>query len=615
MDQFSFDWGRHERVAIHSFKEFRAYDYNHTFDEHFANLKPENFNEASHGIVLPAYLRNGQDTEVLNIVDGSNITNWECRKIAYAVPQVPMPLTVGLLINLNNPNGGCNVHCLELFWGTGSRLDREPKRYCIDILPMNTSKFQRIYSKSNTRNENFVAHNIQSFLPQSSDVRLLTPIVGDRFARDVPNITTTRIDFKNTMQIRAIIIKFFDLDDFQDAQRPIAIRQLHVWGRLASDPTGAADVVRNTRLRPPLSELNFVLDSRLFTSPIIGVVAIERNIRARHSRGIDLNSMLQQITGEKSKNGQNDSTNLLALNKSVFSSDDGSVGCNVIINNYMNTTTENVNAHSIVKQSNTSLAEKIFHKHLGRFYNLPFHLVQEIFHYFNYQDLQTFGRITKVLGFYGTYLWTSYKLEVGKQFVNWGLLSCSSATATSRWNQTEDEDPNNLLDGNSRSWWSSASVQECDIKIDLGHVVPVEQIDILWGDDNGRIRPCSRIFTIEVSLDSIQYEVVKRFNGGDNLTQTWRNHHNRAFMPRHDVLDYTTTSATMNERPVRYVKVHLVERAPRWANHAITSINIYGFGRLYENPLIGQDEFMIVDNDQNANEPPKKTVCTQCNTT
>ena len=86
-------------------------------------------------------------------------------------------------------------------------------------------------------------------------------------------------------------------------------------------------------------------------------------------------------------------------------------------------------------------------------------------------------------------------------------------------------------------------------------------------------------------------------------------------MPRHDVLDYTTTSATMNERPVRYVKIHLVERAPRWANHAITSINIYGFGRLYENPLIGQDEFMNVDNDQNANEPPKKTVCTQCNTT
>ena len=62
MDQFSFDWGRHERVAIHSFKEFRAYDYNHTFDEHFANLKPENFNEASHGIVLPAYLRNLGET-------------------------------------------------------------------------------------------------------------------------------------------------------------------------------------------------------------------------------------------------------------------------------------------------------------------------------------------------------------------------------------------------------------------------------------------------------------------------------------------------------------------------------------------------------------------------
>ena len=598
MDQFSFDWARHERVTIQTFKEYRKHDYGHVSTENFLKLSSSIVPVASSRFTA-AQTNLPDDGNVLNIVDGSKVSSWECHKQNYGDPK--LPLTVGLLINLNNPEGGCNVHCLELFWGTGSRLDREPKRFCIDILPMNSSVFQRVYYKSDDENVINLRGRVKAHFSHQKN-ELLTPMIGNRFARDIPNITTTRIDFKNTIHIKAIIIKFFDLDDMENEIRPLSIRQLHVWGRLSSDPNGASEVVRNTRIMPSLSDLNFVLDPRLFTSPIIGVVAIEPSNRARSLSRVDVNNLLNSMPEEP----------IRVANAGIslyYSNGNGKI----------NDTAE-ISRIPIVKQSRTSAAEKLFHSKLGTFYNLPFHLVQEIFFFFNFQDLQTFGRVSKLLGHYGTFVWTNSILEDDKQYINWGRLKFSKATATSRWNNTEDEDPNNMLDGNSKTWWSSASVQDCYINIDLGHAVPVEHVDILWGDDGGRIRPCSRRFNIEISLDNVKFKVLKRFDGGDTLTQTWRNYHNRAFMPRHDVLDYTTTNVTTDEHCVRYVRIHLIERAPRWANHAITQIDVYGFGRKYENPLLFRNESTLVnisrdDEDDENHVMELSSICNECNTT
>ena len=197
MDQFSFDWARHERVTIQTFKEYRKHDYGHIPTENFLNLNSSIVQVASSGFTtVQPNLPN--DNNVLNIVDGSKLSCWECQKQNYG--DTKLPLTVGLLINLNNPEGGCNVHCLELFWGTGSRLDREPKRFCVDILPMNSSMFQRVYYKSDEEN---VIKSHSYVKPHFSHQKneLLTPMIGNRFARDIPNITTTRIDFKFSLNV------------------------------------------------------------------------------------------------------------------------------------------------------------------------------------------------------------------------------------------------------------------------------------------------------------------------------------------------------------------------------------------------------------------------------
>ena len=140
--------------------------------------------------------------------------------------------------------------------------------------------------------------------------------------------------------------------------------------------------------------------------------------------------------------------------------------------------------------------------------------------------------------------------------------------------------PNNILDGKDSTWWSSASIQDCHIDIDLGQVVPLEHIDILWGDDNGRVRPRSMTFAVETSACGRKFDIMQRFNNNNDTLNRWRaDNFNVQYGTRYDILDYTTSRVTTHERCARYVRICLEERTPRWANHAITQINIYGFGR------------------------------------
>jgi hypothetical protein len=76
-------------------------------------------------------------------------------------------------------------------------------------------------------------------------------------------------------------------------------------------------------------------------------------------------------------------------------------------------------------------------------------------------------------------------------------------TATSRWDDTSDEEPINVIDGNPLTWWSSKQVDHVILSIDFSNVhrvLPVSRIAIFWGDDGGRIRPCSSSYEVQLSV-------------------------------------------------------------------------------------------------------------------
>ena len=104
---------------------------------------------------------------------------------------------------------------------------------------------------------------------------------------------------------------------------------------------------------------------------------------------------------------------------------------------------------------------------------------------------------------------------------------------------------------------------------------------------------------------------MQRFNNDNDTLNRWRaDHFNVQYGTRYDILDYTTSRVTTDERCVRYVRIRLEERTPRWANHAITQINIYGFGRKNENFAEFQRQ-----RDPKITKCVKETLCNECNTT
>ena len=569
MEQFCVDWARHRRVTVTSFQEKRSYDHGRTFESGFASLEPHAFSPATLGVVEPSIREDGiEDHDAVNIVSGSNALHWECIKGHRHLPDPRLAMTVGLLLNLKKP-GGCKVHCIECFWGTGFRLDREPKRYCIDILRTNASKFERIYYKSGDiiHSPAHVKSNTQN-----GALGLLAPVTGNRFARDIPNITTTKLEFTSVATIDAIVVKFFELSRIDNTKRSPAVRQFCVWGRLQYDPLGASDVVRNTRESISPHPGNMPLDSRLFISPILGVLAVEPRLNEKLFSNDNSNVMMQfqQTARQRCFENQSDGAMLPVAANS---------------------------------------AEDTYHGRLGTLYRLPFHLIKEMFQFLNYKELRSLATVSNSMGKFGQYIWTCPNVENCKQYINWARFPCASATATSRWNNTEDEDPNNILDGKDSTWWSSASIQDCRIDIDLGQIVPLEHIDILWGDDNGRVRPRSMTFTVETSACGRKFDIMKRFNNNNDTLNRWRaDNFNVQYGTRYDILDYTTTRVTTHERCARYVRICLEERTPRWANHAITQINIYGFGRKNESCLEVQRDLKIT-------KCVSETLCNECNTT
>ena len=81
--------------------------------------------------------------------------------------------------------------------------------------------------------------------------------------------------------------------------------------------------------------------------------------------------------------------------------------------------------------------------------------------------------------------------------------SVVKVTADSRWDLTKDEEPINVIDGNPLTWWSSLQTDPVTLAIDfstINQALPVSTVCIFWGDDGGRIRPCSGAYEVQLLM-------------------------------------------------------------------------------------------------------------------
>jgi hypothetical protein len=518
MDKFCIDWARHTNVNAWQFDEAASYDHG----------RPS---------IPDIKCGNGEVTETHSLFDGCDRTHWEYVPVQQYLRG---PGTIGVFIDLNNRQDGRPVETIEIFWGKSHRLDRSPDSFAIDIVPARSNEMFRIYEESNINTKETHTSSSGHEKGGEDDERsvAVNPATygGDRFARDYPGVTATRVRVTKHPKIRAICIKLFHRIT---AFHPPAIRRVHAWGQLRADPLGAADLMLSTRV--PAS---FVRDAdpRLFMIPTHGVVALNTAIH--------------------------------------FSAE------NLVIN-------------------------PLAAKHVGVLSTIPDHVLRELLCFLTFKDLKGLALVSKTLGVWGETLWSSPAIQMNKTLINWARLPTAYASATSRWNNTDAEDPQNLIDGTNDTWWSSAAgTDACEIRIDLGFVCPVEKIDILWGDDNGRIRPCSKRFDVEVSIDGHFWHRIHRTDTANGIgVGPWLGRDGPAYLPDQDVLQYTTTNITTKaEMFARYITVQLHQRAPRWANHAISQIQVYGYGR--ENDVCGSIAGIYKNH---ASTQTKKLHCT-CST-
>ena len=195
--------------------------------------------------------------------------------------------------------------------------------------------------------------------------------------------------------------------------------------------------------------------------------------------------------------------------------------------------------------------------------------------------------------------------------------------ASSRWSISPQEDPQNLVDGDPHSWFSSADTSNTvQIIIDLARPLPVERVVLYWGDDNGRIRPCSKRFAVQVRGRAFGADARHKMSNGTLFHSTiagsksvlererdWRtvyvqnktieivrppfghvSEEGAAATAADTAQDHslrwvetpgvTTTTIDLaggaGERAVAAVRIMLFERQLYWNNHALQGVEMWG---------------------------------------
>ena len=204
------------------------------------------------------------------------------------------------------------------------------------------------------------------------------------------------------------------------------------------------------------------------------------------------------------------------------------------------------------------------------------------------------------------------------------------ATATSRWDETENEDPSNVLDGNPMTWWSSKQLDSvilcctfvisCDLYccvvvvlfccfvvlhkliffffvlfffifflffssiifsffvVDFSpRIIPLRAIAIFWGDDGGRVRPCSGSFEIQILVPRRRHKWWS--------TKKWKTiysvNQNNVTLPSGftqwpEVIGSTTTFVKLDaETACSGIRIVFSKKQRHWNNHAIVGLEAW----------------------------------------
>jgi hypothetical protein len=200
--------------------------------------------------------------------------------------------------------------------------------------------------------------------------------------------------------------------------------------------------------------------------------------------------------------------------------------------------------------------------------------------FLSYAEIYALSSVSKSMNHFASSFWNG-ALEQEKQWMDFALDPCVQVSCTSRWSSHSSESPRNLVDGSMMTWWSSArSVAECEIQIDLRRYCPVSRIALLWGDDGGRIRPCSASYKVflgnekgNAKFANPSHPWVAVFNG----TKVFENPAGGVGIE--EQLGTTTTCTTFAEVPVRFVKICFQRLQVSWNNHALTAVQIFGSAR------------------------------------
>jgi hypothetical protein len=171
-----------------------------------------------------------------------------------------------------------------------------------------------------------------------------------------------------------------------------------------------------------------------------------------------------------------------------------------------------------------------------------------------------------------------------KQWINvlddtqFGTSDCGfpcTASATPRWDDTAHEDPANVIDGNPTTWWSSKQLDGVTLELIFQErVIPLRVLTIFWGDDNGRIRPCSGSYEVQILVPRRRHKWWS--------TKRWTTIHQvsengltlpQGFQQWPEVIGTTTTFVVLPvETACSGIRVVFTKRQRHWNNHAVVGI-------------------------------------------
>ena len=174
--------------------------------------------------------------------------------------------------------------------------------------------------------------------------------------------------------------------------------------------------------------------------------------------------------------------------------------------------------------------------------------------------------------------------------VNFALKSNgSTAIATSQ--EDAAKAPNQAIDGNSESIWSSAFSDDQTWTLDLGQLRIFNTIQIEWNPD-----AFSKAYTISVSKDNAQWTEVVNITGQAILSENTQTHNITKTTARY-IQFYATERASIYGHSFREFRVYLSGASILTTMQATPAENVIKIGNSTAITVVGKDQHGIVMNE------------------